>query len=56
MVKHLTEYSVIMDVENDEQLYGVKGITTPLPEAYPSFVLPTIGDYILLPYKSHILI
>lgn len=55
IIKHLVGYSVIMDTENDNQLYGVKGITTPLPERYPTFTLPVIGEYILLPYKSYIL-
>lgn len=55
IVKHLAEYSVIMDTKNDNQLYGIKGITTPLPEMFPASALPVLGDLILLPYKNYII-
>ena len=53
MMRHLAEYTVFLS-EQQNQLYGVKSITTDLADMYPSTALPSLVNAILLPFEGHI--
>ncbi|WP_160116843.1 hypothetical protein [Legionella sainthelensi] len=54
MMRHLAEYTVFLS-EQQNQLYGVKSITTDLADMYPSTALPSLVKAILLPFEGHII-
>ncbi|MCF6777701.1 hypothetical protein L3V83_14110 [Thiotrichales bacterium 19X7-9] len=55
LVKHLRNYSVIMASPNqDNKLYGIKGISNGLDEYLPSNCLPYRAKFILLPFLDYI--
>lgn len=49
--KYLKRYAVFM---SDDKLYGVVGLTSPLDDLFPSFILPRFGDFVLLPFEEKI--
>lgn len=52
VLKHLKYYTIFMAEHN---VYGVRGITTPLDEIFPAEVLPVLTDTVLLPFEGKII-
>ncbi len=50
--KHLKRYTVFM---GQGGLYGVTGIVSPIPEMFPSFLLPRSSEAVLLPFEGKII-
>lgn len=58
IVKHLKKYSIFMSAKkkgNEEKLYAVLGLMSPLEEMVPQNYLPMIVDTVLLPFKNKII-
>jgi len=53
ILKHLKKYSVFLD-ENDN-LFGVVGISGPISEMFPAEVLPLMVNAVLLPFADKII-
>lgn len=53
MMRHLKDYTVFF-TEEENNLYGIKSITTDLADLYPSSSLPSLVDMIILPFKGHL--
>lgn len=56
IIKHLSQYTVLMDTTNSttNQLYGIKGISNKISDIIPSNYLPYYGKFILLPFLGNI--
>jgi hypothetical protein len=54
IVKHLKNYSVFLDSEND-LLYGVIGLNNPISDLIPDVMLPVMADAVLLPFNDVII-
>ena len=54
VVRHLKRYSVFLN-EKSDLLYGVIGISGPISEIIPSYMLPTIVKTVLLPFEDRII-
>ncbi len=55
VLKNLKKYSVFLSVEEEQKLYGVVGISNPIEEILPSYVLPSYVEAVLLPFEGKII-
>jgi hypothetical protein len=53
ILRHLKKYSIFMG--NNNQVYAVVGLLSPLEDVVPSYSLPLMVDAVLLPFKGLII-
>jgi len=53
ILRHLKKYSIFMG--NNDQIYAVVGLRSPLEDVIPSYALPCVVEAILLPFKGLII-
>jgi hypothetical protein len=54
ILRHLKRYSVLLSSNNPARAYGVVGLTEPIADVFPDYVLPVYVQTVLLPFRGRI--
>lgn len=54
ILKQLKNYTILIHIENGGKIYGVTGISEPIPEVIHSCALPVYADMVLVPFGDRI--